>query len=228
MDIETSWPWMILVTWTLGLRHGLDLDHIATIDAITRTVRDNQIFSKTVGLLFSLGHGIVVTLISIIIGAGIIESHVPEWLEGFGNWISISFLALFGALNLWNVFQKTPSSNLPVGIKNFLVKKIIGEKQNPFFVVGIGALFAFSFDTFSQIALFAISASLLSGWGLSAILGLSFTIGMVMTDGFNGFFVSTLIQRADRTSLLVSRGLGLVISIFSFAICASGLLKILL
>jgi nickel/cobalt transporter (NiCoT) family protein len=226
MNADTSWQLMILMAITLGVRHGFDLDHLATIDALTRTSRDNRILSKMVGFLFSLGHGLVVTVISLIIGGGLMQSHVPECLEGLGNWISIFFLVVFGALNLWNVFQKSPSNSLPVGIKSFLVHRLSGKKIHPAFIVMIGALFAFSFDTFSQIALFSISASLFAGWVFSGILGIFFMLGMMISDGLNGFFVSTLVQRADRASIWLSRSLGLTISMFSLIIGFTGLLKL--
>lgn len=225
---DSSSIWMIFMALTLGLRHGLDLDHLATIDAITRTVRNRHYLSKMVGFLFSLGHGLVVILISLIIGSGLMKAHTPPWLEGFGNWISIFFLIVFGLLNLWTVFQGHSQSTLPDGVGSFFVKKFISKKYNPALIIMIGALFALSFDTFSQIALFSITASLMSGWIFSAILGIFFTLGMMISDGFNGLFVSALIQRADGMSLVLSRGLGLAISFFSLITGIIGLIKILL
>jgi len=64
-------------------------------------------------------------------------------------------------------------------------------------VVGIGAMLAFSFDTLSQIALFSISASLLSGWLFSGILGILFYGGHDDICGINGVLISTIIARAD-------------------------------
>ncbi|MBS0629471.1 MAG: DNA repair protein [Verrucomicrobia bacterium] len=215
---------LMTMALTLGMRHGFDLDHLATIDAITRTVRDNKLFSRFVGFLFSLGHGIVVILISLIIGSGLMQSHIPQWLDGFGKWVSIVFLLLFGAINLYNVFQ---NQTLPTGFKSFLVKKFAAKRFSPFVVITIGAIFALSFDTFSQIALFSISASLLSGWVLSGILGFCFMIGMMLSDGLNGLVVSTLIQRADRFSIVLSRGLGLAISLFSLVLGVIALFEIL-
>jgi high-affinity nickel-transport protein len=222
--METSWIVLISMALTLGMRHGFDLDHLATIDAITRTVRDNRLLSKFVGFLFSLGHGIVVILISLIIGTGLMQAHIPKWLDGFGQWVSIVFLILFGALNLYNLFQ---NQTLPAGLKSFLVKKLSGKKFSPLLILSIGALFAFSFDTFSQIALFSISASLLSGWFFSGVLGLFFMLGMMLSDGINGLVVSTLIQRADRFSVVLSRGLGLIISLFSLGLGLIALFEIL-
>lgn len=202
---------MVLTALSLGMRHGLDLDHLATIDAITGTLRDNRILSKFVGLLFSLGHGLVVILISFIIGSGLVQGHIPEWLDGFGKWVSIFFLVVFGSLNLLSVFQSSTTYTLSVGIRSLLATK----KFNPALIVLIGALFALSFDTMSQIALFSLSASLMQGWLFSGLLGIFFMLGMMISDGLNGLFVSTMIQRADRASLVTSRSLSLLISIFS-------------
>lgn len=227
MDTQTSWIILASMALTLGIRHGFDLDHLATIDAITRTVRDNRFLSKIVGLLFSLGHGIVVILISLLLGSGLMRSHIPDWLGGFGQGVSIAFLAIFGVLNLYNVFQNPSNQAMPAGIKSFLAKKLGNKKCSPLMILTIGALFAFSFDTFSQIALFSISASLLSGWLFSGLLGLLFMLGMMISDGINGLLVSALIQRADGISVVVSRGLGLTISLFSLGIGLMGLIEIL-
>lgn len=216
---------MILIALGLGLRHGLDLDHLATIDAIARSARKNRAVSKMAGFLFSLGHGIIVTAISVILGAGLVELHVPEWLEGFGAWVSIFFLCLFGFLNLWSVFQKN-SAAMPKGLQSYIAQKVMGKKFNPALVVGIGALFAFSFDTVSQVGLFAISATLMSGWLFSGLLGLLFTLGMMITDGCNGLFVAALIQRADKKSQLLSRILGAAIAGFSLGIGFFGLMNL--
>jgi nickel/cobalt transporter (NiCoT) family protein len=210
--------WMILMALLLGLRHGLDLDHLATIDAMARTVRFKPYLSKMTGFLFSLGHGLVVTSISVLIGSGLMKTEIPEWLGSFGNGVSLLFLVLFGLLNLWSVWQ--PTTEMPSGIKSYLAKKLMGKNINPFLVVAIGALFACSFDTFSQIALFSMSAALMGGWLFSGMLGLFFTLGMMITDGCNGLFVSVLVQRADGMSIAVSRSLGLVISLFSLITAA--------
>lgn len=227
MDTNTSWIILVSMALTLGITHGFDLDHLASIDAITRTVRGNRFLSKIVGFLFSFGHGIVVILISLIIGSGLMESHIPEWLDGFGQWVSIVFLLIFGALNLYNVFQNTSHHMMPIGIKSILVNKLFIKEYNPLIIMAIGALFACSFDTFSQIALFSISGTLVSGWLFSGVLGIFFMLGMMISDGINGLLVSALIQRADGISVFISRSLGFAISMFSLGVGFTGLIKIL-
>lgn len=224
--MNESWIFLLFMAFTLGIRHGFDLDHLAVIDGITRTVREPHYLSKLAGCLFSLGHGIVVTVVSLIIGSGLIQSHFPEWLDHLGAWISITFLFLFGALNLWSVFRDSSPSKMSAGIQSFLMSKLNYKKITPGWILGIGALFAFSFDTFTQIALFSVSASLLAGWMFSGILGFVFMVGMMVTDGLNGFFVSHILQRADRASMIISRSLGVIISSFSIVVGVISLFKI--
>jgi high-affinity nickel-transport protein len=226
MDGTVSEISMILMAFALGVRHGFDLDHLATIDAITRTIRHQRNVANMVGILFSLGHGLVVTIVSVIIGSGLIRAHVPEWLDGVGNWISIFFLIFFGLLNFWNLFHNPSQPTLPVGIRSLLAKKIVRVQHGPLMIAAIGALFALSFDTISQIALFSIAAAMVSGWLFAGILGLFFMVGMMVSDGLNGFLVSVLIQRTDTVSFCVSRCLGWTISLFSFGIGCVGLWKI--
>lgn len=225
--MHQSWILLILMALMLGVRHGFDLDHLATIDSITRTVCDNRYLSRMVGFLFSLGHGLVVIVLSLIIGSGMMQSHIPEWLDNFGNWISIVFLFLFGVLNLWNVLRSPQKSAMPTSLKNYLSKKLIRQNYNPIFIVLIGALFAFSFDTFSQVALFSLSASLLAGCLFSGILGIAFMLGMMASDGMNGLFVSALIQRANGISIILSRLFGLTIASFSLIIGIINLSKMI-
>lgn len=209
---------MATIAFLLGIRHGFDLDHLATIDSITRAINPQRFLAKISGFLFSLGHGLVVILISLIIGGGYKPNSIPKWLNSLGNGISITFLLLFGILNLWSVFQSPTKSASSSNIKSYLIKKLIGEKLNPFIVVLIGTLFALSFDTVSQVVLFSLTATALAGCFFSGLLGLVFMIGMIMADGLNGLLVSALIQYANKKSLLLARITGLLIASFSLII----------
>ncbi len=209
------------MAFALGLRHGFDLDHLATIDSITRTVKTDMRLSRCVGVLFSFGHGLVVILMSLIIASGVEQS--PPWLESVGQWVSIVFLLAFGFLTLWNVWSG--SAGLPVGFTGLMFKKFSRDTYNPFVIMLIGALFALSFDTFTQVALLSISVSVMAEYFFVVMLGIIFMLGMMTSDGLNGFFVSKLIQQADRKSVIVSRTTGLVIAGFSLILGVSGLLE---
>lgn len=208
------------MAFVLGLRHGLDLDHLAIIDSISRTMKDNTGISKCVGLFFSFGHGMVVIILSLIIGSGLIQTNFPQWLESLGKWISICFLLLFGFITLYKVlFPGTSQSmELPTGLRTYLFKKYSGEQAHPLWIMLIGALFALSFDTFTQVALFSISMKVMAGWIISMLLGILFMLGMMTADGLNGFFIASVIQRTDKYSALFSKLFGLSIAAFGLVL----------
>ncbi|HIC7357932.1 TPA: DNA repair protein [Legionella pneumophila] len=223
---DSGW-FLISAALLLGIRHGFDLDHLATIDAITRSVRNKPSLARMVGFLFSLGHGSVVIIVSLIIGGGVVSSSTPEWLNEMGNIISITCLFLFGFLTLWNTVNYSSHVTIPTSLRNYLSRKILPGNTHPLFILLIGALFALSFDTISQIVLFSLSASALSGFLFSGLLGFVFMLGMMMSDGLNGFFVASLIRRADGTSLFFSRLVGFGIAFFSIGIAIINCCKLL-
>lgn len=200
----------------LGIRHGFDLDHLATIDAISRTTKDNKRLSQFAGVLFSFGHGLVVLLVSLLVGSGLLQAVAPPWLNDFGEWVSIFFLLIFGLITVWMLWSLRLDSAAPVGPKSFFLRKLTSKVSGSCSIILIGALFALSFDTVTQVALFSISASIMSGWWLSGFLGLIFMLGMMTSDGLNGFLVSTLIQHADKKSQVIANFLAICIAGFSF------------
>ncbi|QBR84813.1 DNA repair protein [Legionella israelensis] len=200
---------------TLGMRHGFDLDHLATIDAISRTTKDSKMLSRLAGILFSLGHGLVVVFISLLVGSGLLRTVVPSWLDDFGQWVSIFFLLSFGFMTIWMLWSQRLNSSIPLGPKSFILNKITNKVSGSFSIIFIGALFALSFDTITQVTLFSISASVMSGWLLSGLLGVVFMLGMMASDGLNGFLVSALIRHADKSSQIIAYSLGLCIAGFN-------------
>lgn len=205
----------ILFILTLGLRHGLDLDHLATIDAIVRKVSYAKRLAKWVGFLFSLGHGLVVVGLSILFGIQFLQSTIPNWLDNLGHWISVFFLLLFGGMNLLSLFSKSYQTR---ALKTRMAEKIPLNRYSPLFIIIIGGLFALSFDTFTQVSLFSLSATAMAGWVFSGLLGVVFMLGMMLSDGMNGYFTSVLIRKADAQSGLISRWLTYAITFFSLAV----------
>ena len=99
------------------------------------------------------------------------------------------------------------------------------KDSHPILIALVGALFALSFDTLSQAALFAFSATQYGGWEHALTLGLLFMLGMLVTDGINGLWISRLIRRADQTALVASRVMGLVVSGVSLLVASFGIAK---
>ncbi len=223
--LPNEWMPLLLMVFVLGLKHGMDPDHLVTIDGLTRFNSARPRLSRWAGVLFSFGHGLVVTLVAGLLAWAAREWRVPHWLEDLGAGISIVFLLLLGAVNLVAVFRAAPNEAVrPVGLKARWFGRLT-EISHPVLITTVGALFALSFDTLSQAALFSLAASSILGWQFAAALGIVFMLGMMATDGINGLWVARLLRRADRTALLASRVLSLVIAGLSILIALFGIAR---
>jgi len=218
-----------LLVFVLGLKHGFDADHLATIDGLTRfNARTNPRLARFCGVLFSLGHGAVVVAIALVVSTLARHWQTPEWLATFGTWVSIAFLAALGFLNVHAVLRTDPGHMVqPIGLKGRFLGRL-ARAGSPGLIALVGALFALSFDTISQAALFALTATQFGGWQQALMLGLLFMLGMLVTDGVNGFWISRLICRADQIALIASRVMSLVVAGISLLVAGFGVTKLAL
>lgn len=226
MDLPNDWIALLALIFILGAKHGLDADHLATIDGLTRyNLRIAPGRARWCGSLFSLGHGAIVMLIALGVGLVSTRWQVPAWMEDLGTWISIGFLTLLGILNLRAVLM-APAGDMvaTVGIKAGLLRRLQAT-SHPLAIAAVGSLFALSFDTMSQAALFAVTATRHGGVAHALILGLAFTIGMLLADGANGLWIARLLRRADHRARIASRVMGLMVAAISFSVAGLGLAR---
>src|SRR3954466_6915070 len=94
-----------LLAYGFGLRHAVDADHIAAIDAVTRKLMQTGKRPLGVGLAFSLGHSTIV--IAATIGIAWTAHSLHGRFESFkevggtlGTLVSASFLLVLAAVNL--------------------------------------------------------------------------------------------------------------------------------
>ena len=226
-SVPSDWFSLLLLTFVLGMKHGFDADHLATIDGLTRhNSRVHPAIARYCGTLFSIGHGLVV--IGIALGVSAVAGHwaVPDWFGTLGALISIGFLTTLGVLNLRAVLNTEPDAVVqPVGLKGRLLGRL-RHVSHPAGVALVGALFALSFDTVSQATFFALTATQFGGWQQAMVLALLFMGGMLLTDGINGLWIAHLIARADQVAALASRVMGLVVSAISLLVAAFGTAKL--
>lgn len=200
-----------IVAYVLGLRHGVDIDHIAAIDNTTRKLLQQGKKSSTVGGWFSLGHSTVViafvTLLVLLTRS--LYSEMPV-IQSLGSIIGLvtsgTFLVAIGLINLvvvigiYRVFRRVKDRDMSdlrledfmgkTGILNRLFRKLFDFVKEPWHIYPIGILFGLGFDTATEIGLIAISiavgvSSSISIWQIM-ILPLLFTCGMVLTDTTDG------------------------------------------
>ena len=226
MDLPNDWIALLALVFILGAKHGLDADHLATIDGLTRyNLRFAPARARWCGSLFSLGHGAVVMLIALGVGLVSAKWQVPVWMEDLGAWISIGFLTLLGVLNLRAVLMAPPGDMVAtIGVKAGLLRRLQAT-SHPLAIAAVGSLFALSFDTMSQAALFAVTATQHGGVSHALALGLAFTVGMLLADGANGLWIARLLRRADHRARIASRVMGLMVAAISFSVAAFGLAR---
>lgn len=226
---ESIYP-LIALAFALGLKHGMDADHLATIDGLTRfnASAGRQRLARLCGFLFSLGHGGVVCVAAVATGILFHNASVPAWMSDVGSWVSAFFLVLLGVLNLYAVFS-TPAHEMVqmVGIRGRWLSNL-KSAGHPALIALVGALFALSFDTLSQAALFSVAATNYGGVAYALLLAVCFMVGMMLTDAVNGLWISHLLQRADASARIASRIMGITVALLSLTVAGLGLSRQLL
>ena len=211
------------VAFVLGMRHGVDADHLAAIDALTRcNTEARPATARRTGLWFSLGHGAIVVAVALLVALSARTWVVPDWLVPFGAWASIAMLTVLGALNLIAWHRTSPHAAVTLtGWRSRLFNRAL-RACRPAGVAGVGALFALSFDTLSQAALMAVSGA--AHRSLPEVAGLScaFAFGMILVDGLNGWWVARLIQNPGQDAVAASRVMCVAVSGISLGTAALG------
>src|SRR5262249_27110846 len=165
------------------------------------------------GLFFSLGHGVVVTLVGLAVAIAATEWQAPAWLHAAGTSISVGVLLVLGLANLAMAWRTPAERPVPlVGLRGRWLLGQVSPAGHPVFVAAVGAAFALSFDTISHALAFSLTGAALAGWLFATFLGLVFTLGMALVDALNGFWIA---------KIRGSRALSGAIALLCLAIAAS-------
>lgn len=200
-----------IVVFILGLRHGVDVDHIAAIDNTTRKLIQEGKSSSTVGTWFSLGHSTVVIgfVALLVLLTRSLAGKIPT-IQTVGGIIGLVtsgvFLIIIGLVNLvivigiYRMFRNARDSKFDEarlddflskrGLLSRIFRRFFNFVNEPWQIYPIGILFGLGFDTATEVALIAISigigvSSVVPVWQIM-ILPLLFTCGMVLTDTTDG------------------------------------------
>jgi high-affinity nickel-transport protein len=217
-------PSLALLAFMLGLRHGLDADHLAAIDVMARfNVAARPRVARLTGVWFSIGHGAVVLAFAFFVASLAHDWQVPAWLEPVGAWASIGVLLLLGGLSFASVRQAPPDSPVHfVGWRSALYGRVL-QVSGALPIVGVGALFAVSFDTLTQAALMGATGTSRLGLAAVGLLAGSFVAGMLVTDGLNGWLVAHLMHRSVQAAARLSRVMAVSIGAVSIVTALLGI-----
>jgi len=214
------WTWAVIVladrpallgtavlAYVLGLRHAVDADHIASIDNVVRKLMQEGKHPFSVGLFFSLGHSLAITLAvaGIATAAFVLAGRFHE-LPAIGSVIgtgaSAFFLLAIAIINLvilrgvWRSFRAARRGE-PVaehelnallagrGLLARIFRPLFRMVSHSWQMFPVGFLFGLGFDTATEITLFTVSASQATGgmsFGTVMIFPALFTAGMTLVD----------------------------------------------
>ena len=207
------------LAYSFGLRHAFDADHIAAIDDTTRLMLAKGKKPLAVGLFFSLGHSTIV--MALCVGVAFAAKQAAKFQKDFaetggiiGASVSTLFLYLVGVLNLiilvgiikvWRQAKsgKFSHEHLTQLLNERGLMKLIfrGAFKKGFDkswqLYPVGVLFGLGFDTATEVALLALSATAAVGTvggtlpPLAIIaLPLIFAAGMSLMDSLDGIFMT--------------------------------------
>ena len=204
----------------LGFRHGLDPDHIAAVDGLTRmrfraSVQDQPLafgVARLAGFQFACGHSLNIFLVTLVFFWQ--DFELPHWLESTGLWLSTFFLLWLALANLRQCWRGHPHTHA-TGPAQRLIMKILGPLAHP---LGVGFAFAISFDALAQAGLMAAKGHELGGFGVVVLLALGFGVGMVLADTANGWLTHTLVQRSEHMAQQVGRWMSGVVGVLALAV----------
>jgi high-affinity nickel-transport protein len=202
-----------ILAYTLGLRHGLDPDHIAAIDNVTRRLMQEGKRPVAVGFFFALGHSAVVVVASA--GVALAAGGFAERFAGLrevgaivGTSASALFLFAIAAANLvvlrgvYRAFRRVRAGHalredeldILLAQRGWLARvfrptfRLISRSWHLF---PIGVLFALGFDTASAISLFGLSLQAsheASAWSVLVFPAL-FAAAMTLVDTADGILM---------------------------------------
>jgi high-affinity nickel-transport protein len=178
-----------------GMRHALDIDHIAAIDNLIR-LHNAKARSKWVGTGFSTGHivSVLMELLLIIYVVGSATNSKIDEISLWGSTIGAIALATIGATNIYSMRRWGRTGSAIFAGKIASRTRIIGPFGSSFVT---GLVFGLGFDTATQISAITLSAVASAALGAYVALVLAgfFAIGMIPIDTLDSIILRSVFHR---------------------------------
>ena len=187
----------------LGLRHGVEPDHIAAIDGMTlRAVDRAERHAPWTGALFALGHGLAVAVLAIAVSLLTTSFALPDSLLSMFGWLPLLLLVLLGGYNLRALLA--PGPYRPDSLRMRLMPACLRERTDVWATVAIGVLFAFVVDTLAHVSAWSVFATQQGGWSAGVLAGVLFSLGMLAASTADSQLLVRFL-RSDTTSAVQAR-----------------------
>lgn len=198
--MQSEIPLLLVIgsSFLLGLRHGIDWDHIAAITDITGTI-DEKGKSFFLGTLYAVGHALVIIVLGL--SAVILGVNLPDWVDMvmeplvgvtlilLGLWL-ISSIIIHGK-NYQMRSRWMMMFALINKVYNFIYQKISHKHHHPHIkssqtygmkaAFTVGLIHGIGAETPTQVLLF-VSAAGVGGSLLGSLLVLTFVLGLVLSN----------------------------------------------
>ena len=205
----------------LGLRHGIEPDHVAAIDGLTlRAHHHHEPHAPWTGSLFALGHGLAIAVIAIGVSLFAASVTLPPALLQAIEWLPLVLLSLLGAWNLRALLA--PGDYRPTSVRMKLMPAGLRDRTDWWSTVAIGLLFALVIDTVAHISAWSVFAVHRGGWWAGALAGLLFSLGMLLASTADSQLISRVLRSAGSPAAAsrLRRGIGWFVVTLSFGVVA--------
>ena len=197
MSVEAGLPALALI-FLLGMRHGLEPDHLAAVDGLTlRSLPQHRRWAPWMGALFALGHGITVLAIVAMAAVASQQFTPSETVFGWLEWLPIALLLLIAGMNARSLLAGAQLAE----VRGRMLPRWLRGASGPLGAILVGMLFALVFDTALQAAAWGYAAVALGGMQPALLTGLVFAVGMGVTDTFDGW-VTEKVMRTGQLELV--------------------------
>lgn len=176
------------IAFALGLRHAVDIDHLAAIDNVSRQLILRGQWPVSVGFWFALGHSSVVLILTAALAGGYSwlwsETQLPDGVVDYvslvAGCVSVSLLGGVGILNAhtalglfrsWSGLQgrskllqdEEAAEAAQESLRSVLsvipfVKRVFEHVDRPIKMYTVGFLFGLSFDSATQVGVIGLAA----------------------------------------------------------------------
>jgi high-affinity nickel-transport protein len=204
--IALTIPVMVL----LGVRHGLDVDHITAIDNLVR-LHNAVKRARWVGSSFSAGHMLAVCLEMIALIYIVKSLEAAATVQFWGGILGAMALGTIGSANLYSMHRYGKTGPAILTGKISRATGFAGPIGSAFLT---GLVFGLGFDTASQISALTVSAVATATQGLqvASILAGFFALGMIPTDTLDSLVLRSVFAKIMGTVgfRIISYGLSIV------------------
>lgn len=198
--VDASWAFILLSIPTmlvLGMRHGLDVDHITAIDNLVRLHNATK-KSRLVGAGFSSGHmiSVLAEMIFIIYVVGSLTSTGN--LQFWGGVTGAVALGTIGGVNIYAIKKWGKSGSAILATKILKRTGMLGPVGS---ALVTGLVFGLGFDTATQISAITLSAVASATTGIQTALILSgfFALGMIPIDTLDSVLLRSAFSKIFHT-----------------------------